>query len=257
MSNTVSRWVPTTNLMTLRRLGKLGEELGELAMICAVCIEQGNAAYDLQSNCPAAGSVTREIADVLAQCKVTKEVLGLNLSRIQSLREALTIDHPATRPSHRDHTAAELAGFHANVRMQSAIGNAINVASRCVIQGIDEIDPGSGVRNRDRLERAIAGIEHACLVLTAAMELSPLQIVMRAAHKERLMQTWEGMFTTTEVHGELPTYPGFYWHVPTNSARPSTVVEKRDGEAFVRFTGDRQRPARPDDRFVGPIEKPR
>ena len=37
----LQKWVPTTNLMNLRRLGKTGEEVNELGAICARCIIQG------------------------------------------------------------------------------------------------------------------------------------------------------------------------------------------------------------------------
>ena len=74
----MSKWTPTTDLLMLRRMGKLIEELGELANVAARCIIQGIDETD-----PGTGKVNRlrlehEIADVLAQCIVTIKALGLD-----------------------------------------------------------------------------------------------------------------------------------------------------------------------------------
>ena len=79
----VSKWVPTTNLMMLRRLGKLLEECGELVDVAARCIIQGIDEVD-----PGTGRVNRlrledEIADVIAQCRMANEHLGLNEAAIE------------------------------------------------------------------------------------------------------------------------------------------------------------------------------
>lgn len=62
-----SKWIPTTNLMELRRLGKLSEECGELSAIAGRCIIQG-----LDGKEPTTGKVNRlalqeELADLQAQ----------------------------------------------------------------------------------------------------------------------------------------------------------------------------------------------
>lgn len=85
------KWVPTTDLMMLRRMGKLSEELGELQAVAARCIIQGIDETD-----PASGMSNRyrlefEIADVLAQCRVTIEMLELNRVTIHN-REAVKVD---------------------------------------------------------------------------------------------------------------------------------------------------------------------
>lgn len=74
----LSKWTPTTDLMMLRRMGKLLEELGELTNVAARCIIQGIDEVD-----PGTGKVNRlrlenEIADVLAQCRCTIDALGLD-----------------------------------------------------------------------------------------------------------------------------------------------------------------------------------
>lgn len=78
----LSKWTPTTNLMMLRRMGKLSEELGELQAVVARCIIQGIDEVD-----PGSGKVNRqrledEMADVYAQLIVTTQALGLNCEGI-------------------------------------------------------------------------------------------------------------------------------------------------------------------------------
>jgi len=67
----MSKWVPTTDLMTLRRMGKLTEELGELQSVAARVVIQGIDEVD-----PGSGKVNRqrlldELADVQAQIGCT------------------------------------------------------------------------------------------------------------------------------------------------------------------------------------------
>lgn len=240
MKTTVSRWVPTTNLMTLRRLGKLGEELGEQSLAAIDCMDTAHP--DAKSRHK---QLANEIADVLAQTKVTADVLRFDRARIQAARGA---DLPLTGLDVK-------AALH---ELLSANALVVNVSSRCVIQGLDEIDPGTGRINRERLENALGAIERACLVVIQAMLLPVPSMVFRALVKECLMLQWEGLFTQTEVVGALPVHAGFYWYLPSRPPADPIVVEKRDGEDFIRFTsGAHQRWAHHRDRFVGPIESPR
>lgn len=89
----ITKWVPTTNLMMLCRMGKLGEELNELGAVTNRCIIQGIDEID-----PSSGKVNRlrleeEIADVIAQCEVTIAMLGLRGSfladRIEVKKDAM------------------------------------------------------------------------------------------------------------------------------------------------------------------------
>lgn len=80
--STMKRWVPTTNLLHLRRLGKLLEELGELTEVAARCVIQGIDEVD-----PKTGVVNRlrlqnEIADVAAQLACSIETFGLSFADI-------------------------------------------------------------------------------------------------------------------------------------------------------------------------------
>lgn len=74
----LSKWTPTTDLMTLRRMGKLTEELGELQCVAARVVIQGIDETD-----PGSGKVNRqrlvdELADVQAQIECTVRAFGLN-----------------------------------------------------------------------------------------------------------------------------------------------------------------------------------
>ena len=86
MSN-VSKWQPTTDRMLQRRMGKTGEELGELsAVVCRIQI-QGIDEID-----PSSGKTNRmrledEIADVQAQLDETIARLGLNVEAIEKRRQ--------------------------------------------------------------------------------------------------------------------------------------------------------------------------
>jgi NTP pyrophosphatase (non-canonical NTP hydrolase) len=87
----MSKWVPTTNLLELRRLGKLGEELGELSNVASRCIIQGLDEVD-----PGTGKVNRlrlldELADVQAQIECTLTAFGLDLEYFHQ-RSARKVD---------------------------------------------------------------------------------------------------------------------------------------------------------------------
>jgi hypothetical protein len=82
-----SKWIPTTNLMMLRRMGKLLEELNECGSVAARCIIQGIDEVD-----PATGSTNRlrlwqEVADVYAQLDCTVTALNLPVVFIDERRE--------------------------------------------------------------------------------------------------------------------------------------------------------------------------
>jgi coenzyme F420-reducing hydrogenase beta subunit len=82
----MSKWVPTTNLMMLRRMGKLQEEMHELGEVAARCIIQGIDEID-----PGSGKVNRErlwreVADVYAQLDETVARLGLSVADIETRR---------------------------------------------------------------------------------------------------------------------------------------------------------------------------
>lgn len=87
MSHNLTKWTPTTNLMMLRRMGKLGEELAELSVVTNRCIIQGIDEIDPGSGIVNRERLEKELADVLAQCNVTIEKLGLNQEFIKARTE--------------------------------------------------------------------------------------------------------------------------------------------------------------------------
>ena len=88
MKEVVTKWTPTTDLMILRRMGKLQEELSELSVVASRCIIQGIDEVD-----PGSGLVNRlrlekEIADVYAQLDETMDRLELRSDFIYDRRLA-------------------------------------------------------------------------------------------------------------------------------------------------------------------------
>jgi hypothetical protein len=80
---TVTKWTPDTNLMRLRRLGKLGEELNECGAVSNRCIIQGLLEIDPSSGLQNSLRLQNEMADVLAQIECTIVAFGFNRERIQ------------------------------------------------------------------------------------------------------------------------------------------------------------------------------
>lgn len=80
----LSKWVPTTDLMTLRRLGKTCEELGELVAVLGRTICQGLDGVDPVSGETNIERITKESADVLAQIGCNVEAFKLDQDRIEA-----------------------------------------------------------------------------------------------------------------------------------------------------------------------------
>lgn len=77
-----AKWVPTTNLAMLRRMGKTIEELSELSSVCARCIIQGIDEIDPATGKTNRQRLTEEIADVDAQLFCTVADLHLDAHAI-------------------------------------------------------------------------------------------------------------------------------------------------------------------------------
>lgn len=73
----MTKWVPTTDLLQLRRLGKTLEELGELTEVCARCIIQGIDAIDPKTGVANRERLWKETADVAAQINCTIRTFDL------------------------------------------------------------------------------------------------------------------------------------------------------------------------------------
>lgn len=74
----MSKWVPTTDLMTLRRLGKSCEELGELVAVLGRSICQGLDGVDPASGENNLDRITKESADVMAQIECNMRAFRLS-----------------------------------------------------------------------------------------------------------------------------------------------------------------------------------
>jgi NTP pyrophosphatase (non-canonical NTP hydrolase) len=61
----------------LRRVGKTGEECAELAKVCSRITIQGLDGVDPATGDSNRRALAKEVADVLAQCEVTIQALGL------------------------------------------------------------------------------------------------------------------------------------------------------------------------------------
>jgi len=73
------------------------------------------------------------------------------------------------------------------------LGEAMAVVSRCIIQGIDEIDPSSGKTNRLRLEEELADVLAQIECTVDAFGLRTDFIKERGAKKVEQMAVWEGL----------------------------------------------------------------
>ncbi len=73
-------------------------------------------------------------------------------------------------------------------------GESLAVVARLIIQGIDEIDPGSGKTNRQRLMDELSDLSAQIECSVIAFDLDRSYMERRTAEKMRLMAEWEAMF---------------------------------------------------------------
>ncbi|MDP4074238.1 hypothetical protein [Acidovorax sp. A1169] len=175
---TMNPWTPTTDPRTLRRLGKLQEELGELTTAVAASIENP---YSHRK------AFTDETADVLAQVELAvaqfdlpRDVMAMRMS--ESLHMSLNPVGRGTTPSH--HTS-----------LLRILGVLQAVVARCVIQGIEEIDPSSGKTNRVRFIEAVADTLTQVNKSIGHFSLDYNAIRLRVTEKKRQMAEWEALCT--------------------------------------------------------------
>lgn len=79
---TLQKWLPEPNAHYQRRIGKTLEELGELTAVLGRCAIQGIESIDPSSGESNRYRLEKEIADVMAQCEETINVLNLNFAFI-------------------------------------------------------------------------------------------------------------------------------------------------------------------------------
>ena len=96
-------------------------------------------------------------------------------------------------------------------KLLEELGEASNVAARVIIQGIDEVDPGSGKVNRERLENELADVQAQIGCTALAFDLDQDRMARRTAEKMRQMAEWEALFSPAGVApaalSPICTYP--------------------------------------------------
>lgn len=78
----VTKWIPTTDRMMLRRFGKLTEEAGELIAVTGRCVCQGIDEIDPSTGLTNRRRLEKEIADVYTQLDLAIDMLQLDASFI-------------------------------------------------------------------------------------------------------------------------------------------------------------------------------
>jgi NTP pyrophosphatase (non-canonical NTP hydrolase) len=74
----MSKWIPESDPLILRRVGKTGEECAELSKVCSRITIQGIDGVDPESGVSNREALAKEVADVMAQCYTTISALGLD-----------------------------------------------------------------------------------------------------------------------------------------------------------------------------------
>lgn len=69
-------------------------------------------------------------------------------------------------------------------------GELVAASSRCVVQGIDEVEPDTGKPNREWLEDEIADVLAGCELATAHFGLDAKRIFDRAEKKKAQLRAW-------------------------------------------------------------------
>jgi NTP pyrophosphatase (non-canonical NTP hydrolase) len=78
-------------------------------------------------------------------------------------------------------------------KLLEELGELTAVASRCVIQGIDEIDPSSGEVNRQRLEDEMGDVYAQLHCTMKSLDLDCLKILKRNLRKRAYMKEWDDL----------------------------------------------------------------
>lgn len=76
-----------------------------------------------------------------------------------------------------------------------------NVLARCIIQGVDEIDPSSGKVNRKRMQDEVADVFTQLAGLIDTFELDHAELIARSKYKKDSMDTWERLIAEEEEDG--------------------------------------------------------
>lgn len=86
------------------------------------------------------------------------------------------------------------------------LGELSAVVARCIIQGIDEIDPSSGKTNRLRLEEEIADVQAQLQGLKVVFDLDEVKIMSREWQKIKNMEQWSALLEQENLYSVSPTF---------------------------------------------------
>jgi NTP pyrophosphatase (non-canonical NTP hydrolase) len=95
------------------------------------------------------------------------------------------------------------------------LGELVSVLARCLIQGVDEIDPSSGEVNRMRMQKETADVLTQVGGLTETFNLDMGAILERVQDKKASMDKWEELLVE-----EKQNILDSDWGIDTSAGRP-------------------------------------
>jgi hypothetical protein len=173
-----SPWRPITDVVDLKHLGKLAEELNECASAAAFAIIHGVGELVPTFETSTKRGLEQEIADVKANIGLVGARFGIEV-----------FDFDASAASNTQHFIDRilLAGFALR------LNNCGSAVARCIIQGIDEREPITGKVNREWLHETI---EHVIVTVGLVIKhfgLDREYIALRADKKKLHLQQWHAL----------------------------------------------------------------
>jgi hypothetical protein len=164
-------WHPITDAVDLKHLGKLAEEAAELGHAVAWHISGSLEVTWMQ--------IEEEIADVRANSELVIERFrldGLHITRRAAARAgAVAAPSPMLRRIGGD---------------ACRLGCAV---ARCIIQGVDEVEPVTGKPNRDWLEEAIGDLWGESDLIIEHSRLDAHRIGARIERKKQHLKQWHAL----------------------------------------------------------------
>ena len=81
------------------------------------------------------------------------------------------------------------------------LGELVSVLARCIIQGVDEVDPSSGEVNQLRMQKESSDVVAQLSLLVQAFNLDTQAIDNRIEDKIDSMQKWEQLLEEEKTAG--------------------------------------------------------
>ena len=79
-------------------------------------------------------------------------------------------------------------------KLGEGLGVLAAAASRCLTQGVNEADPGTGWMNRERLQDEIADVLAQCYCTVRSLHLDGKRVVKLAREMQAKIVAWEGLY---------------------------------------------------------------